>query len=69
MAQSTKGASPAAGRPAPCGRYVTATGETNQVWVVEVDGKHVWIEAETYKGAAPELQQEIQAIIDSIQFE
>jgi hypothetical protein len=54
---------------ATCGRYVTAIGETNQVWIVEVDGKHVWIEAETYAGAPPEIEQEVQAIIDSIQFE
>jgi hypothetical protein len=54
---------------APCARFATATGETNQVWIVEVDGTHVWIEAETYAGAPPEIEQTVQAIIDSIQFE
>ena len=54
---------------APCRRWATALGETNQAWIVEVDGKHVWIEAETYKDATPEVEQEVQAIIDSIQFE
>ena len=52
----------------PCGRFVTAGGQTNQVWIVETRGTHVWIEAETAKGAKPELQQEIQRMIDSIQF-
>lgn len=53
----------------PCGRWVTAIGETNRIWIVEVDGKHIWIEVETYAGATPALEQEIQAIIDSVQFE
>jgi hypothetical protein len=52
----------------PCGRFVTAGGETNYVWIVEINGTHVWIEAETYKGAKPEVQQEIQRMIDSIRF-
>ena len=53
----------------PCYRWASALGETNHVWIVEVDGKHVWIEAETYKDATPEIEQEVQAIVDSIQFE
>ena len=54
---------------APCWRWASSLGETNSVWIVEVDGKHVWIEAETYKEATPEIQAEVQAIIDSLQFE
>jgi hypothetical protein len=50
-------------------RWATALGQTNRVWIVDVDGASLWIEAETYKGASPELEQEIQAMIDSIQFE
>ena len=46
-----------------------ALGETNQVWIVDVNGTRFWFEAETYKGASPELGQEIQAMVDSIQFE
>jgi hypothetical protein len=53
----------------PCGRWVSALGETNHVWIFEVDGKHVWIEAETYKGASPELEREVQQIVESIRFE
>ncbi len=40
-----------------------------RVWIVEVDGQYVWVEAETYKGAGPDIEQEIQQIIDSISFE
>ena len=50
-------------------RWATALGQRNEVWIVDVDGADVWIEAETYKGASPDLEQEIQAMIDSIQFE
>jgi hypothetical protein len=53
----------------PCGRWVSALGETNHVWIFEVDGKHVWIEAETYRGASPELEREVQQIVESIRFE
>jgi hypothetical protein len=37
--------------------------------IVDVDGKLVWIDGETFKGAGPEPGQEVQRIIDSIQFE
>jgi hypothetical protein len=50
-------------------RFATGLGSTIRVWIIEVDGKHVWIDGETYKGAGPEPGQEIQGIIDSIQFE
>lgn len=53
----------------PCYRWASAIGETNRVWIVEVDGTYVWIEAETYQGAGPEISQEIQSMIDSIKFE
>jgi hypothetical protein len=53
----------------PCPRWASALGQTSKVWIIEVDGTHVWIEAETYKGASPELEQEIQQIVDSIRFE
>jgi len=49
-------------------RWATALGQTNEVWIVDVDGASLWIEGETYKGSTPALEQEIQAIIDSIQF-
>jgi hypothetical protein len=34
-----------------------------------VDGTRLFIEAESYKGASPEIDQEIQQIVDSIQFD
>jgi hypothetical protein len=53
----------------PIFRWATVLGQTNEIWIVDVGGSRVWIEAETYEGASPELEQEIQAMIDSIQFE
>ena len=51
-------------------RFATALEQTNHVWIVELEGGgHFWVEAETYKGSTKALQQEIQAMIDSIQFE
>jgi hypothetical protein len=51
-------------------RWASVLGQTNHVWIIEVEGVgRVWVEAETYKGASPALEQEIQAMIDSIQFE
>ncbi len=50
-------------------RFATALGETNRVWIVDVNGSRFWFEAETYEGAGPELEQEIQDMVDSIQFE
>ena len=40
-----------------------------RVWIIDVDGTIVWIDGETYKGAGPGPGEEIQQIIDSIQFE
>jgi hypothetical protein len=53
----------------PCYRWVSASGQRNDVWIVEVNGAHVWIEAETLDAATPETIQEVQQMIDSIQFE
>ena len=50
-------------------RYATALGSTIRVWIIDVDGSIVWIDGETYKGAGPGPAQEIQQIVDSIQFE
>jgi hypothetical protein len=52
-----------------CSRYISAPGATMRVWIIDVDGKIVWIDGETYKGAGPGPGQEIQQIIDSIKFE
>ena len=50
-------------------RWAEGLGATYRVWIIDVDGTLVWIDAYTFKGASPELDQEIQQIIDSIQFE
>ena len=52
-----------------CSRWASTINEVLRVWIIELDGTHIWIEAETYRGAGPEIEQEIQQIIDSIQFE
>ena len=50
-------------------RYATALGSTIRVWIIDVDGTLVWIDGETYKDAGPQPGQQIQQIVDSIQFE
>ena len=50
-------------------RWASALGQTNRVWIIDVHGQRVWIEAETYEGATPALETEIQGMIDSIRFE
>jgi hypothetical protein len=52
-----------------CPRYPTKLGVTIRVWIVDVDGTRLFIEAESYKGAGPEVEQAIQQIVDSIRFE
>ena len=53
----------------PDGRYATATGSTIQTWIIDVDGTTIWFDAETYEGAGPGPGNEIQQIVDSMQFE
>lgn len=47
----------------------TIPGDTIQVWIVDVDGKILFLEAETHWNAGPEVKQEIQQIVDSIRFD
>ena len=49
--------------------FASALGETVRVWIVDVNGTRLVIEGESYKGSGPEIEAEIQQIIDSIQFE
>jgi hypothetical protein len=49
--------------------WASALGATHQVWITEVDGKVIWIDSETFEGLGPEVDQAIQQVIDSIQFE
>jgi len=50
-------------------RWAEGLGAAYRIWITEVDGKLVWIDAYTFPGAKPELDQEILQIIDSIKFE
>jgi hypothetical protein len=50
-------------------RWAEGLGATYRIWIIDVDGTLVWIDAYTFKGAGPELGQDIQAVIDSIEFE
>jgi hypothetical protein len=47
----------------------TRLGDTIRVWIVDVDGVLLFIEGETNKDAGPELEQEIQQIVESIRFD
>jgi len=47
----------------------TDVGTTILAWIVDVDGTLLFIEGETHENAGPRLEQEIQDIVDSIQFE
>lgn len=49
-------------------RWAEGLGATYRIWIIDVDGTLVWIDAYTFKGAEPELDQQIQQIIDSIKF-
>jgi hypothetical protein len=47
----------------------TSQGDTIRVWIVQVDGKRLFIEAETNPEAGPELEQEVERIVSSISFD
>jgi hypothetical protein len=49
-------------------RWAEGLGTTYRIWVADVDGKVVWIDAYTFPGADPELDQEIDQIIASMRF-
>jgi len=51
------------------GWWATRVGATIRIWIVEVDGTRLFIAGETTPEASPELEQEIQQIVDSIEFE
>jgi hypothetical protein len=48
---------------------MTDVGYTINVWIVDVDGTRLFIEAETTEEAGTDLEHEIQQIIESIRFE
>ena len=47
----------------------TNVGDTIRVWIVDVDGTRLFIEAETSEQAGGDLEQEVQQIVESISFE
>ena len=57
---------PAPGGP---GWWTTNVGDTIRIWIVDVDGTRLVIAGETTTDAGTGLEQEIQGIVDSIQFE
>jgi hypothetical protein len=50
-------------------RFATEAGFTVWVWIIDVDGKRVQIDGETYAGAGPEAGDELRTIVESIEFE
>jgi hypothetical protein len=50
-------------------RYATDYGMTIHVWILEVDGHRVQLDAETYAGAKRAIRNEVGAIANSIEFE
>lgn len=47
----------------------TGVGDTIKVWIADVDGTRLFIEAETTKQAVGGLEHEVQQIVESITFE
>jgi hypothetical protein len=47
----------------------TNVGDTIRVWIVDVDGVRLFIEAETIKEAGSDLEREIKQIVESIRFD
>jgi hypothetical protein len=48
---------------------MTDVGDTIRVWIVDVSGTRLFIEAETTKQAGSDLEQEIRQIVESIRFD
>jgi hypothetical protein len=51
------------------GRWPDALGDTINVWIIDVDGTIVWIDGEASRNTTPELQEVMQQIVESIQFD
>jgi hypothetical protein len=50
-------------------RYVTALGDTIRIWIVEVDGARLVIEAETRADSSAETEARLTELVESIRFE
>ena len=55
--------------PGESARYASQLPTTIRVWIIDVGGERIVIESELLAGATPELDQEIDQIVDSIRFE
>lgn len=49
------------------GIYAQGPNHLWHLWVLDVDGVRVVIRSDTYPGTSPQIQAELQAIVDSIQ--
>ena len=49
--------------------WASALGSLHRVWIIDLGGTVAWIDSETFAGAKPELDQEIQGIVESIRFD
>ena len=47
----------------------TGVGDTIRIWIVDIDGTRLFIEAETTKQAVGGLKQEVEQIVESISFD
>jgi hypothetical protein len=58
-------------RPVEDGPFWTSTevGDTIRIWLVNVDGTILYIEGDTHEDAGPQLEREVQRIVDSIRFD
>jgi hypothetical protein len=50
-------------------RYASDLGMQIHVWIIDVDGHRVQLDAETYAGAKRAIRNEVEAIANSLQFE
>ncbi len=52
-----------------CARIAQGPGQIDEMWIVEVDGMAVIIDAAYYEGTPDEHVEEMRAIVESIRFE
>ena len=50
-------------------RYTSSAGSTFRVWIIDVDGKRIQIDGESFSGAGPEIGDKLEATVESIRFE
>jgi hypothetical protein len=50
-------------------RYTSAAGSTFRIWIIDVDGKRIQIDGESFAGAGPAIGDKLEALVQSIRFE